>query len=81
MYWHYILVPRCFDYSFGSFVPVHVSVSLCTDAGAIAGGIIAAILISVGIGGLLYYVFKVRGYKLSGLSLPTRTTSRIDVVS
>ncbi|KAF7653995.1 hypothetical protein LDENG_00075190, partial [Lucifuga dentata] len=47
--------------------------------GAIAGGIIAAVVIVTLLAGLLYYVFSVRGYKLSGLSLPTRTTTRIDL--
>ncbi|XP_023264465.1 macrophage mannose receptor 1-like [Seriola lalandi dorsalis] len=47
--------------------------------GVIAGAVIAAIVIFTLIGGLLYYVFSVRGYKLSALSLPTRTTSNIDV--
>lgn len=54
---------------------------LRTDGGVIAGAIIAAVVIFVLIVGLLYYVFSVRGYKLSGLRLPTRTTSRVDVVS
>lgn len=53
----------------------------CTDGGLIAGAVIAAIVISVLIVGLLYYVFSVRGYKLSTFSLPTKTTSNIDVVS
>lgn len=56
-------------------------ISVCTDGGVIAGAVIAAILISVLIAGLLYYIFRVRGYKLSGLSLPTKTTNHIDVVS
>ena len=56
-------------------------ISLCIDGGVIAGAIIAAIVIFSSIAGLLYYVFSVRGYKLSGLSLPTRTTSNFDVVS
>ncbi|GLD55464.1 macrophage mannose receptor 1-like protein [Lates japonicus] len=47
--------------------------------GVIAGAVIAAMVIFILIVGLLYYVFTVRGYKLSSLSLPTRTTSNIDV--
>lgn len=54
---------------------------LCTDGGVIAGAVIAAIVIFILIVGLLYYVFSVRGYKLSTLSLPTKTTSNVDVVS
>nr|XP_020506487.1 macrophage mannose receptor 1-like [Labrus bergylta] len=50
-----------------------------SNGGVIAGGIIAAIVIVALIFGLLFYVFKIRGYKLSSLSLPTRTTSRVDV--
>lgn len=54
--------------------------SLCA-AGVIAGAIIGAVLIISIIVGLLYYVFGVRGYRLSSLSLPTRTTRNVDVVS
>lgn len=54
---------------------------LCTDAGVVAGAVIAAIVIFILIVGLMYYVFSVRGYKLSTLSLPTKTTSKVDVVS
>lgn len=50
-----------------------------TDAGVIVGAVIGAIVFFCLIVGLLYYVFSVRGYKLSGLSLPTNTT-RVDVV-
>ncbi|RVE65935.1 hypothetical protein OJAV_G00121150 [Oryzias javanicus] len=49
------------------------------DAGVIVGAIIGAIVFFCLIVGLLYYVFSVRGYKLSGLSLPTNRTSRVDV--
>ncbi|XP_026210056.1 LOW QUALITY PROTEIN: macrophage mannose receptor 1 [Anabas testudineus] len=49
------------------------------NGGLIAGAVIAAIVISVLIVGLLYYIFSVRGYKLSTFSLPTKTTSNIDV--
>ena len=58
----------------------HVFVSVRTDGGVVAGAIIGAILFVVLIVGLLYYVIKVRGYKLSSLSLPTRSTSNADVV-
>ncbi|KAK2888177.1 uncharacterized protein [Channa argus] len=47
--------------------------------GVIAGAVIAAIVIFILIVGLLYYVFSVRGYKLSGLNLPTRTATNLDV--
>ncbi|KAM6975835.1 uncharacterized protein LKV04_015092 [Tautogolabrus adspersus] len=50
-----------------------------SNGGVIAGAIIAAIVIFTLIFGLLFYVFRVRGYKLSSLSLPARTTSRVDV--
>ena len=59
----------------------HVCVSVCTDGGVVAGAIIGAILFIVLIVGLMYYVIRVRGYKLSSLSLPTRSTSKADVVS
>lgn len=64
-----------------SRVDACVSARLRTDGGVIAGAVIAAVVIFVLIAGALYYVFRVRGYKLSGLSLPTRTTSNVDVVS
>lgn len=56
-------------------------VSDYTDGGVIAGAIIAAVVIFALIAGLLYYVFSVRGYKMSDLTLPTRTNSTVDVVS
>ncbi|TNN28169.1 Asialoglycoprotein receptor 2 [Liparis tanakae] len=49
---------------------------------AAIGGVAAACVIFVVVAGLLFYVFRVRGYKLSGLSLPTRTSrtsSPVDV--
>lgn len=52
-----------------------------TDGGVIAGGIIAAVLIFALVAGLLYYLLKVQGYKLNSLSLPTRASNHIDVVS
>lgn len=54
---------------------------LATDGGVIAGAIIAAVLVFTLVAGLLYYLLGVRGYKLSGLSLPTRAANRVDVVS
>lgn len=54
---------------------------LCADGGAIAGAVIAAIVVFVLIVGLLYYVFSVRGYKLSAVSLPTKTAHNVEVVS
>ncbi|XP_076014518.1 uncharacterized protein LOC143007034 [Genypterus blacodes] len=51
------------------------------DVGVIVGGIIGTMVIVTLMVGLLYYVFSVRGYKLSSIKLPTknRTTDRIDV--
>ncbi|KAE8284957.1 hypothetical protein D5F01_LYC16402 [Larimichthys crocea] len=49
------------------------------NGGVIAGAIIGAIVFLALIAGLLFYVFSVRGYKLSSLSLPARQTSRVDV--
>lgn len=51
---------------------------LATDGGVIAGAIIAALLIIALVAGLLYYLLRVRGYKLS---LPTRASNHVDVVS
>ncbi|XP_036973174.1 macrophage mannose receptor 1 [Acanthopagrus latus] len=51
------------------------------NGGVVAGAIIGAILFIVLIVGLMYYVIRVRGYKLSSLSLPTRSTSKADVVT
>ncbi|KAM8828853.1 C-type lectin lectoxin-Lio2-like [Spinachia spinachia] len=47
--------------------------------GVIGGAIFGAIVFFSLLAGLLFYVFSVRGYKMSGLSLPTRTTTPIDV--
>ncbi|XP_071751059.2 uncharacterized protein LOC139908314 [Centroberyx gerrardi] len=47
--------------------------------GVIAGAIIGAIVFFTLILGLLYYLFRIRGIKLSGMSLPIRTTSTVDV--
>ncbi|KAK5879066.1 hypothetical protein CesoFtcFv8_024411 [Champsocephalus esox] len=49
------------------------------NAGVIVGAVIGAILFCSLIAGVLFYVFSVRGVKLSGLSLPTRTTATVDV--
>lgn len=49
-----------------------------TNGGVIAGAIIA-IIIFVAIVGLLYYLFRIRGYKLSDMNFPTRTRSKTDV--
>lgn len=66
---------------FSSHVDASVCLRLRTDGGVIAGAIIAAVVILVLVAGAMYYVFSVRGYKLSGLNLPASTTSRVDVVS
>lgn len=57
------------------------SLLLATDAGLIAGAIIAAVVVCTLVAGLLYYLFRVQGHKLSGLSLPTRAANNVDVVS
>ncbi|XP_014906843.1 macrophage mannose receptor 1 [Poecilia latipinna] len=49
------------------------------NTGVVVGAVIGAIVFFCLIVGLLYYVFRVRGYKLSSLSLPTRSTSPVDV--
>ncbi|XP_033951501.2 uncharacterized protein [Pseudochaenichthys georgianus] len=49
------------------------------NAGVIVGAVIGAILFCSLIAGVLFYVFSVRGVKLSGLRLPTRTTATVDV--
>ncbi|XP_062340567.1 macrophage mannose receptor 1 [Osmerus eperlanus] len=49
------------------------------QGGVIAGAIIGALVVFALVLGLLYYVFSVRGVKLSTISLPTRTTKDIDV--
>ncbi|XP_030005898.1 macrophage mannose receptor 1 [Sphaeramia orbicularis] len=51
------------------------------DGGVIAGAIIGAVVMVGLVVGLLYYVFNVRGYKLSSLNLPQRPTnnSRVEV--
>ncbi|XP_023194031.1 macrophage mannose receptor 1-like [Xiphophorus maculatus] len=49
------------------------------NAGVVVGAVIGAVVFFCLIVGLLYYVFRVRGYKLSSLSLPTGTTSHVDV--
>ncbi|KAM4528248.1 uncharacterized protein PAE49_000185 [Odontesthes bonariensis] len=59
--------------------PVFPTDGPSANGGVIAGAIIGAIVFFGLILGLLYYVFSVRGYKLSSLSLPTRTTSNIEV--
>lgn len=52
-----------------------------TDGGVVAGAIIGAIVFCALIVGLLYYIFSVKGHKISSFSLPKRTTNTIDVVS
>lgn len=59
----------------------HTFLRLATDGGVIAGAIIAAVVLFTLVAGLLYYLLGVRGYKVSGLSLPTRAANRVDVVS
>ncbi|XP_061732556.1 macrophage mannose receptor 1 isoform X2 [Nerophis ophidion] len=46
--------------------------------GVIVGATIGAVVIISLLAGLLFYMFSVRGYKLSDLSLPTRTTSSVN---
>ncbi|KAM9735159.1 uncharacterized protein ACNS7B_014489 [Menidia menidia] len=50
-----------------------------TNGGLVAGAVIGAFLCAGLIAGLLYFAFRGRGYKLSGLSLPTRAGAKIEV--
>ncbi|CAG5896335.1 unnamed protein product [Menidia menidia] len=50
-----------------------------TNGGLVAGAVIGAFLCAGLIAGLLYFAFRGRGYKLSGLSLPTRAGANIEV--
>ncbi|KAK5617685.1 hypothetical protein CRENBAI_001663 [Crenichthys baileyi] len=59
--------------------PIFPTDSPGAHAGVIVGAILGAIIIFSLIVGLLYYVFRVQGYKLSSLSFPTRTTTNVDV--
>ncbi|KAM9307183.1 uncharacterized protein KZ484_000545 [Pholidichthys leucotaenia] len=52
------------------------------DSGLSTGtivGIIAAVIICICIVGAVVYVLRVRGYKISSVNFPTRTTSNVDV--
>lgn len=49
------------------------------NSGAIAGATIGAIIGITLILGLLYYLHTVKGIKLSGISLPSRTPNKVDV--
>ncbi|XP_047200502.1 macrophage mannose receptor 1 [Hippoglossus stenolepis] len=49
------------------------------NGGVIAGAVIAALVLLILIAGGLFYLFRVRGYKLSVMSLPTRKATVIDV--
>ncbi|XP_062868150.1 macrophage mannose receptor 1 [Trichomycterus rosablanca] len=48
-------------------------------ANAIAGAVIGVILAVVVVLGALYYIFRVKGVKLSAVSLPTKKTSPVEV--
>ncbi|KAM9451379.1 uncharacterized protein Hap1MRO34_021706 [Clarias gariepinus] len=48
-------------------------------AGAIAGGVIGALLAVVIIVSALYYIFRVKGVKLSSISFPSRKANHVDV--
>ncbi|KAM7392700.1 hypothetical protein PAMA_007697 [Pampus argenteus] len=61
--------------------PIFPTDSPPMHGGVIAAAIIAAVVVCSLIAGLLYYVFSMRGYKISGLSLPTKTTSKVEVPS
>lgn len=52
-----------------------------SDAGSVAGGVIGALVAVLVILGVLYYLFRVKGVKLSSVSLPNRKTNHVDVVS
>ncbi|XP_015231842.1 PREDICTED: macrophage mannose receptor 1-like [Cyprinodon variegatus] len=59
--------------------PIFPTDSPGANNGLMVGATIGAIAFFSLIAGLLFYVFKVRGYKLSSLTLPTRTSTNIDV--
>ncbi|XP_074546917.1 uncharacterized protein LOC141805663 [Halichoeres trimaculatus] len=50
-----------------------------SNGGVIAGAIIAAVVVVALIFGLLFYMFNVKGYKVSNFSLPTRSNNHVDV--
>ncbi|XP_005917437.1 macrophage mannose receptor 1 [Haplochromis burtoni] len=58
--------------------PIYPTEAPANNVGLIAGIVVAVIVVVAIIVGL-FYVFSVRGYKLSTLSLPAKSTSRIDV--
>lgn len=59
----------------------HVCVCFTDDAGAITGGVIGALVAVVVILAVLYYIFRVKGVKLSSISLPSQSKNHVDVVS
>ncbi|XP_068430349.1 uncharacterized protein [Clinocottus analis] len=50
-----------------------------SNGGVIAGAVITAVVIVTLIAGLLFYVFRVRGLKVSGLRPPSRAPAAVDV--
>ncbi|MCI4386992.1 hypothetical protein PGIGA_G00069090 [Pangasianodon gigas] len=69
-------------YSTGNHGSTTTTVSpIHPHAGSIAGGVIGALLAVVVILAVLYYIFRVKGVKLSSVSLPTRSKNQVDVVS
>ncbi|KAM4634074.1 macrophage mannose receptor 1 [Polymixia lowei] len=63
----------------GIVIPTDAPVDNGSHSAVIAGAVIGAIAIVTIIFGGLYYLVKVRGIKMSGISLPTRTKSNVDV--
>ncbi|GAA6078729.1 macrophage mannose receptor 1, partial [Tachysurus ichikawai] len=48
-------------------------------AGSIIGGIIGALVAVLVVLAVFYYIFRVKGVKLSRVSLPSRSKSHVDV--
>ncbi|CDQ95295.1 unnamed protein product [Oncorhynchus mykiss] len=65
----------------GGGIVIPTDAPQASGAGLIAGAVIGAIVVFTLIFGLLYYVFSIRGVKLSDVSFPTRTGRSVDVVS
>ncbi|XP_024286595.1 macrophage mannose receptor 1 [Oncorhynchus tshawytscha] len=63
----------------GGGIVIPTDAPQASGAGLIAGAVIGAIVVFTLIFGLLYYVFSIRGVKLSDVSFPTRTGRSVDV--
>lgn len=66
---------------YNDHVIVCVCVYLAAHAGSIAGGIIGALLAVGVVLAVLYYIFRVKGVKLSSVSLPSSSKNHVSVVS